>query len=250
VLTAGSLFAGIGGFELGLEQTGGFKTIWQVEINDFCNKVLAKHWPDVRRYRDVCEFAKENIDEIERPDLICGGFPCQDISVASHKERRGLDGERSGLWAEFARVLSVLRPRYALIENSPNLVNIGLDRVLGDLASMGYDAEWFCLRASAVGAVHRRERLFACAYANSDGLQRGDEETSKGRLITSESAQTLGETLDWPAIRTPFGCRSSDGIPDRVERTRALGNAVVPACARWIGEQILNREAVLTAKEE
>jgi len=112
-LTIGSLFAGIGGLELGLEWTGGFETIWQIEIDDYAAKVLEKHWPKVRRYRDIRECGKHNLAPV---DVICGGFPCQDISIAG--QRKGIiDGERSGLWSEFKRLICELRPRYALIEN-------------------------------------------------------------------------------------------------------------------------------------
>jgi len=158
----GSLFSGIGGLELGLEMCGLGPVIWQAESDPYARAVLAKHWPEVKRYNDV----REVDEQTERPDIICGGFPCQDISNAG--KRAGIDGERSGLWSEFARIIRVLRPRYVFIENVAALVNRGLDRVLGDLAACGYDAEWSVLRAADVGAPHLRRRVFILAHAASE----------------------------------------------------------------------------------
>jgi len=163
-LKLGSLFSGIGGIELGFERTGGFKTIWHCEIEPYPSAVLEQHWPDVPNLGDI---TKVNWNEVERPDIIVGGFPCQDISVAG----RGAgikEGTRSGLWSEYARAIRELRPRYVVVENVPMLARRGLARVLGDIASLGYDAEWFTIRASDVGAPHRRERLFIIAHPNNE----------------------------------------------------------------------------------
>lgn len=143
---------------------------WQVEIDDYCQKILSKHWPDVPKYRDVREVGKHNLEAV---DLICGGFPCQDISIAG--KGVGIEGERSGLWKEFARIIGELRPRYALIENVPMLSRRGLDVVLADIASEGYDAEWVDIRASDLGAHHKRERLFIVAHRD---LSRGRAPTN------------------------------------------------------------------------
>ena len=166
-LMVGSLFAGIGGFDLGLERAG-FDIAWQVEIDPYCQRVLAKHWPHVQRYGDI-----RTIDwgTVEPVDLLCGGFPCQDISLAG--KGAGLTGERSGLWFEYAKAIEVLKPRYVLIENVSALRSRGLDQVLGSLAALGYDAEWHCIPACAVGAPHRRDRVWIIAYAQSDRTQRG-----------------------------------------------------------------------------
>jgi DNA (cytosine-5)-methyltransferase 1 len=157
-LTIGSLFSGIGGLELGLERAG-MKTVWQVEQDPYAQKVLEKHWPGVLRWGDVRTATAATLGPV---DLICGGFPCQDISNAGG--RAGIDGERSGLWSEFHRLIRELRPRYVLVENVAALLVRGLDRVLGDLAASGFDAEWDCIPAAAVGAPHRRDRLFVVAY--------------------------------------------------------------------------------------
>ena len=156
-LTVGSLFAGIGGNDLGLERAG-MRTLWQVELDPWCRRVLAKHWPDVERFEDVREVGAHNLSPV---DLIAGGFPCQDISIAGRAA--GIGGARSGLWGEFARIVRELRPRYVLVENSPVLTSRGMDVVLGDLAASGYDAEWDCLPAAAFGAPFVRDRVFVVA---------------------------------------------------------------------------------------
>ncbi len=123
MLTVGSLFSGIGGIELGLERTGGFKTVWQVEIDSYAQKVLAKHWPDVTRYGDIREVGIHNLAPVE---LMCGGFPCQDISNAG--KRAGIEGSRSGLWSEFYRLICELRPQYVLVENVAALLGRGVQQ--------------------------------------------------------------------------------------------------------------------------
>lgn len=158
-MTFGSLFAGIGGMDLGLERAG-LTCKWQVEIDGYCRRVLAKHWPDVRRWDDVRAFPPAEGDW--SVDLIAGGFPCQDISSVGR--RAGIEGERSGLWSRYAEIVGLLRPSYVLMENVPNLLSLGLDRVLGDLSAIGYDAEWETLPAGAFGAPHLRWRVFVVAY--------------------------------------------------------------------------------------
>ena len=164
------LFSGIGGFSLGLERTGGFETVAFCEIEEFPRKVLAKHWPDVPCYRDVRELTAERLaaDGIA-VDVICGGFPCQDISTAG--KGAGLAGERSGLFFEIARLVGELEPAYVILENVAALLGRGLADVLGTLASLGYDAEWHCIPASHLGAPHRRDRIWIVAYPNNAGIQ-------------------------------------------------------------------------------
>jgi DNA (cytosine-5)-methyltransferase 1 len=180
------LFSGIGGFSLGLERAG-MRTVAFVEIDPYCQAVLRKHWPDVPVYGDVRELAVDegwlvsNADKRCEPaqeqlcagrqriradciDVIAGGFPCQDISVAG--KGAGIGGERSGLWSEYARIIGEVRPRYVIVENVAALLGRGLDRVLGDLAALGFDAEWHCIPASAVGAPHRRDRVWIVAHCN------------------------------------------------------------------------------------
>lgn len=157
------LFSGIGGFSLGLERTGGFRTVAFCEIDPFCRRVLAKHWPEVPCYDDIRTLTADRLraDGIA-VDVICGGFPCQDISNGGH--RVGIGGERSGLWSEIARLSGELRPDFIILENVAALLGRGLGRVLGDLAALWYDAEWHCLSASDLGAPHERDRIWIVAY--------------------------------------------------------------------------------------
>lgn len=161
-LTFGSLFAGIGGLDLGLERAG-MECKWQVEIDDYATRVLEKHWPNVKRWRDVKTWPQPDAEQV---DLICGGFPCQDISYAG--KGAGLSGERSGLFFEAMRVVSEMEPRFVLLENVSALLTRGMGDVLGTLASLGFDAEWHCIPAASVGAPHIRDRIFILAYTNSN----------------------------------------------------------------------------------
>jgi DNA (cytosine-5)-methyltransferase 1 len=158
------LFSGIGGFSLGLERAG-MKTVAFCEVDPACRQVLKKHWPHVPIFEDVKTLTSKDIHDTV--DVICGGFPCQDISVAGRGA--GLAGERSGLWYEYHRLIEEIRPRYVIIENVAALRSRGLDAVLGGLAALGYDAEWHCIPASAVGAPHQRDRVWVVAYPNYDG---------------------------------------------------------------------------------
>jgi DNA (cytosine-5)-methyltransferase 1 len=178
-LTLGSLFSGIGGFELGFERTGKIKTIWQVEIDDYCRRVLSRHWPSVQRFKDIRECCGHRSCDDEfcgkgfnlpYADILCGGFPCQDISNAG--KRAGIDGKRSGMWSEYARIVRELRPRYVVVENVAALLFRRMERVLGDLAACGYDAEWQSIRASDIGAPHRRERIWIVAFPNRSEFRR------------------------------------------------------------------------------
>ena len=229
------LFSGIGGFSLGLERTGGFETVAFCEIEDFPRRVLAKHWPNVPCYRDVRELTADTLcrDGIA-VDVICGGFPCQDISLAG--KGAGIEGERSGLWAEYARIVGELRPRYVIVENVAALLARGLDRVLGDLAALGYDAEWDCIPAAAVGAPHRRDRVWIVAHSDISRLEGWQEHRlgSDKWLAGQECRSVPGEWLAEPDVG-----RVAHGVPARVDRLRALGNAVVPQIPEIIGRAIL-----------
>jgi len=167
VPTFGSLFAGIGGIDLGLERAG-WACRWQVEIDPFCNRVLAKHWPDVPRYGDIRAI---DWSGVERVDLLAGGFPCQPVSVAG---KQLAQADERWLWPEFARAIRELRPRLVLVENVPGLLGAhgGFGDVLGDLAALGYDAEWDCIPAAAVGAPHLRYRVYVVAYARRGSGER------------------------------------------------------------------------------
>lgn len=155
----GGLFAGIGGLELGLERAGVGHTVWQVEIDPFCRSVLARRWPDAVRVGDV-----HNVREGAQAsiDVLCGGFPCQDLSLAGKGE--GLNGKKSGLWWEYARLIREIRPRFVVLENVAAILSRGVGDVFGELAALGYDAWWDCIPAASVGAPHQRDRWFCIAW--------------------------------------------------------------------------------------
>jgi DNA (cytosine-5)-methyltransferase 1 len=206
VLRILDLFSGIGGFSLGLERTGGFETVAFCEIEPFCRKVLRKHWPDVPIYEDVRELTAERLgaDGIA-VDVICGGFPCQDISHAG--KGAGIEGERSGLWSEYARLIGELRPGYVIVENVAALLGRGLERVLGDLAALGYDAEWHCIPAAYVGAPHRRDRVWIVAHPNGEPL-RGDG--CPGDVRAQGSMQGEADQRQWFWADASAGRSSAD----------------------------------------
>jgi len=241
-MRVGSLFSGIGGLELGLERAG-MTTIWQVEQDDYATQVLAKHWPDVQRFRDVRDVGVHNLQPV---DLICGGFPCQDVSLAG--KRAGLKGKRTTLWSEFARIIRELKPRWVLAENVPGLRSSDFGRFFGgilrDLAACGYDAEWQVLSSEQLGAWHRRERLFVVAHAH--GLRLVSDwvfkECDYSQCFGAWPSVTTYGTYDvggrfYPRVAPNLGV--ADGVPSRVDRLRCLGNAVVPQVVEWIGRRIV-----------
>jgi len=247
--TFGSLFSGIGGMDLGLERAG-MKCAWQVEIDDYATRVLAKHWPAVPRFRDVRECGKHNLSAV---DLIVGGFPCQDISNAG--KRAGIEGERSGLWSEYYRIICELRPRYVLVENVAALLGRGMGRVLGDLASLGYDAEWSVLSACSMGAPHSRERVFLVAYPTGVGFiwqwptggGHGGTKSTRGKATIGNShgiVAQMGHPISAGSWKSSRYSQSkilgvADGLSRELDELHGLGNAVVPEVAQWIGERIL-----------
>lgn len=170
--------------------------------------------------------------DCETPDVLCGGFPCQDVSIAG--KGAGLTGGKSGLWREFSRLIAEIRPRYVIVENVPPLRYRGLEEILADFLACGYDAEWDCLPAEAFGARHERDRLFIVAYPHNPEPLIGNRDRPSREIIVP--------TSDWevePGIR-----RMAHGVPNRMDRTRVLGNAVVPQVAEWIGYRILEYEKV------
>src|SRR5262252_7182618 len=191
IVTVGSLFSGIGGFDLGFQRAG-FQIEWQVEIDDYCQRVLAKHWPDVARYGDI-----RTVTALPYVDVLCGGFPCQDISNAG--KRDGIDGDRSGLWSEMVRIIRLVRPQYVIVENVAALLGRGMGRVLGDLSESGYNAEWDCIPASAVGAPHRRDRVWIVAYA-----RREQRDSIRATSRTYKSATKLHDQRCGAALADSF----------------------------------------------
>lgn len=228
------LFSGIGGFSLGLERAG-MRTVQFCEIDPFCRSVLAKHWPGVPCHDDIRTLKPP------AADVICGGFPCQDISSAS-PTGAGIDGERSGLWSEYARIIRIVRPKWVIVENSSALLYRGLGRVLSDLAAVGYDAEWHCLRASTIGAPFAGDRIYILATPHQVDGQKGlgIRPYLRRRAIRRASRQFRSEI--WLETTNRLA-RMGDGFSDRVDRrrrTEGLGNAVVPQIPQIIGEAIMN----------
>jgi DNA (cytosine-5)-methyltransferase 1 len=212
-------------------------TVAFCEIDAKARLVLKKHWPDVPVFEDITTLTKADIhDEI---DIIAGGFPCQDISLAG--KGAGLAGARSGLWSEFHRLIAEIRPRYAIIENVSALRNRGLDTVLRSLAEIGYDAEWHCIPACAVGAPHKRDRIWIVAYPDNKPTEGGRQ---RGRLGGAGMGQETGDTY-WGKTHQPSSLGMADGVPKRVDRLKQLGNAVVPQIPELIGRAIMDYENAL-----
>ena len=250
------LFSGIGGFSLGLERTGGFETVAFCEIEEFPRRVLAKHWPNVPIHRDVRELKAEHVGAV---DVICGGFPCQDISVAGR--RAGMEGTRSGLWSEIVRLYCEIRPRYLIVENVAGLLAGPSDRpgewfgqVLGDLAAIGCDAEWHCIPASSVGAPHSRDRVWVVAYPQQEQRLRpifdADDASQAIRLGAAERCEdglrsemgTARRSVPGRWLDQPDAIGMADGVSDWPYRLGACGNAVVPQIPEIIGRAILAAE--------
>lgn len=273
MLTIGSLFSGIGGLELGLEWAGLGPVQWQVEKDPYCRRVLAKHWPDVPRFADVT-----TVRRLPYVDLVCGGFPCQDVSAAGRGG--GLKGDRSSLWWYFAAIVARVRPRFVVVENVASGARRWLPPVRRHLHVLGYDSTAYALAACDVGAPHLRKRIFVVAHSFGGALrldeQRqppgwADELPHEGQALppldggAGPLADADGEgplcvvgaghgggrrpgdggaagrgrvpRRAWAA--EPEVGRVAHGVPDRLARLSALGNAVVPQCAEVIGHIIL-----------
>jgi DNA (cytosine-5)-methyltransferase 1 len=237
---------------------------WQTEIDDFCNKVLEKHWPDVRRHRDVREVGKHNLESV---DLICGGFPCQDLSIAGN--RKGLSGERSGLWFEFERIINEIEPKWIIIENVPGLLssNKGKDFavIIRWLAERGYGVCWRIFDAQYFGVPQRRRRLFIVgSFGNGNSAKVLFEKYESHPILNEATSAPVATTLTtkhsrrWDDTETvveeidglrwlmPVECERLQGFPDGWTggqsdsmRYKQLGNAVVPQVVEFIGKAIL-----------
>lgn len=230
------LFSGIGGMSLGLERAG-MTTVGFCEIDPFCRAVLKKHWPDVWCHDDVRTLdLREGV-----ADVVAGGFPCQDISNAG--KHAGLAGQRSGLWSELLRTIRVVRPQFAIVENVAALLGRGMGTVLGDLAAIGYDAEWDCVSACSLGAPHARERVFLVAHANSGrrcaSWSREVEAAPTDCVITSDQFAAAASGITYWA-NEPGVPRVVDGVPNLVDRSIALGNSLVPQIPDLIGRAIMS----------
>jgi len=238
------LFSGIGGFSLGLERAG-METIAFCEIEEFPRKVLKKHWPDVPIFEDVRKLHAEDLPKAV--DVICGGFPCQDLSQSGHQ--KGFEGSRSSLYREMLRLIGECKPEYAVFENVTALLTGNKGRwfaqFLYDLASIGYDAEWHCISASAIGAAHHRDRTWIIAYPNGT-IRKGSIFSQSIRIDTEKSrrrqlARAIDACLpadDYTKMRGDF-----NDVPEQMGALKAFGNAVVPAIPELIGMAILAQAA-------
>jgi len=242
------LFSGIGGFSLGLEREG-MRTVAFCECERHARDILKKHWPEIPIERDIrffpsCEYAG-------RIDVVTGGFPCQDISAAGRQA--GIEeGERSGLWRELFRVIRELRPRYAIVENVANLLmgerGAWMGRLLGDLASIGYDAQWHCLSVADIGGGHERRRVWIIAYPREIGRANAEKiyNSLANQIVACGTPKsTLALLALVKQIRFPKAMpdhRKLDGLSDAVDRLERLGNAAHPEIARIIGAAIMRSE--------
>lgn len=244
----GSLFSGAGLGDIAAEAIG-LSHAWFCECDPYARAVLAQRWPGVPVHSDVRNIHAQNVKQV---DIVIGGFPCQDISCAG--PGAGITGARSGLWAEYARIIRELRPRYAVVENVKALLGRGIDRVLGDLAEIGYDAEWDVFPAAAFGAPHLRERVILVAYPG------GDRRTARAPILAPGGDLAIHRQpdgpVDWNGLRLagpraqaavsaysgPVVCRVDDGGAHWLDRLRCLGNGITPPVLQWALSRIMTAE--------
>lgn len=236
------MFSGIGGFACAAEQMK-WTTVAFVEKDIECHKILTKHYPNVPIFDDVTQFdGRQYTNSI---DIICGGFPCQDISAAG--KRVGITGERSGLWSEFHRLIHQIRPKYVIVENVSALLGRGMDVVLGSLSEIGYDAEWRVFSACELGLPHPRERVFIVAYPNGKprsfsvldrycsevaSRYQNSQKWGEDRFVSEMVSSPTRLLRNWQAefSQSPL-VRMDDGIPNILHRLRMTGNSIVPQIA-------------------
>lgn len=240
------LFSGIGGASLGLHWAG-MRTVAFCERDRFCQSVLRRHWPGVPLYDDVRTLSAQRLrdDGVPWADLLVGGFPCQDVSLAGRGA--GITGARSGLWADMERLVAECRPRWVVAENVPGLRGRGADRVCAGLEALGYACWPLLVGAVHAAAPHRRQRVWVVSYDTTDGTARNAAHTASPRLEMGQrgpAGQAPGLPTErrgrWPAESGDR--RVDDGLPARVDRLKALGNAIVPANAAMVGRAILAAE--------
>ena len=243
------LFAGIGGFTLGLEKTGLYETAAFCEWDENCQKVLKKHWPNIYCYSDIKSLEYQGgylyseecgVAGFTGIDVITGGFPCQDISYAG--KGAGIEGERSGHWKHYWRLINEIQPKGVIIENVAALRTRGLDVVLSDLNEIGYDAEWHCIPASHLGAPHSRDRIWILAYRRSEGRSGLVPLDSLGEVgqggwrgkedLQQVYANPFGRSCSWPE---PLLRRMDVPLPRRMDRLKQVGNSVYWPIVKQLG---------------
>ena len=238
-VTVGSLFSGAGLCDLGLEWAG-MKHRFFCEVDPFCRSVLRRHWPGIPIYEDVRELRGADLPPV---DVLCGGFPCQDVSLAG--KRKGIaKGTRSGLWHEYARLIEEIRPGYVIIENVPGLLAAGVEAVLQDLASVGYDAEWEVLPAAAVGSLGEGDQSWRVAPwlgVRIDRARRASIREAYGGCVIRRVDDGRPARLDGPAGVRPL---PRELVPVWVRRLKALGNAITPQQAYAVAACIMRAEGL------
>lgn len=238
-----SVFAGIGGLDLGLERAG-MKCVAQIEINPFCQRVLTKHWPNVPKFGDIRNVGKNKKYQLPSADLIVGGYPCQPYSYSG--QRRSADDDRH-LWPEYFRLINELNPAWVVGENVPGITTTILDDVLSDLARIGYSTAVFIIPACAVNALHKRDRVFTISHSDQVsissrvGIQR-KHTTAQKSVFSPRPGESLERARE--ATRAAY-TRVANGLPNRVDRLAALGNAVYPGVGEFIGRHIVEACALL-----
>lgn len=236
-ITIGSCFSGIGCFEMAFENiVPSAKTVWQIEQNKFCQTILKKHWPNTILYDDIREVDAHALQPV---DIVVGGFPCTDVSSAG-KKKGVINGEKSGLWFEMWRICSVIRPPLIVLENVSAIYFRGLSSVLQSLAQIGYDAEWTSVSARRFGAPHLRQRWFCVAYPQRTRTQVQTQGKLTGKQLSRSSSQN--RTISQWSQGSPVSpvCGVDDGNTNRVDRIKALGNAIVPQCVEYVAQCMLD----------
>ena len=235
------LFAGIGGFTLGLHKTNLYETKYFCEWDESCQKVLKKHWPEIPCFGDIKELSKSNLSS--DIDVITGGFPCQDISLAG--KGAGLEGARSSHWYHYLRLISEIKPKGVIIENVSALRNRGLETVLQNLYEVGYDAEWHCITASYFGAPHERDRIWIIAYRRGlrgEGFKPLVNLSPFGQRGKSRQADLLN-IYKYPFERShsfpqPLLCGMDVRVPRRMDRLKQVGNSVYHPIITELGKHL------------
>lgn len=234
----GSLFSGAGLGDFGFEMAG-LEVAWQCELDKYARQVLDLRWPGVKKYDDIRTI---NTDELERVDLITGGFPCQPFSQAG--KQRGTQDNRY-LWPEMLRIIKGVRPRWVVAENVPGIINMAFDHVCSSLESEGFSVQTIVFPSHALGAPHKRDRVWIIANSDSEDVQGGFTETESN----GESIGAIPIPFSWrqwpQLLSTPVLCRTSDGIANRVDRTKLLGNGQTPCSTYVIGKWLMEINAMI-----
>lgn len=242
-MTHGSLFSGVGGFDLGFKWAG-IKTLWEVEIDPYCRQVLERQFPDARRFNDIRECGKHNLPAV---DILSGGFPCQPVSTAGF--RRGMADDR-WLWPEMLRIIEELGPSYVTGENVNGIESLGLDGILSDLEGVGYETTALSIPACACGLQTMERHYWIIATSARIGQQRSKTLQNQDHGNEGQFQGTDTRTHNRRPISETRFCRVGERVSRRMEpnqrkRLHALGNAIPPQIAEYIGRCIMTHAGAL-----